>query len=78
MTFLIVFELSWCIFTNILGVRKKTATRRVGYAESKHKEIKYGTTTWELKQKRKGNAKINDQIKKSLYNWIMYHPQVVQ
>ena len=44
-----------CIFTNILGMRKKTATRRVGYAESKHKVIKYGTTTWELKKKRKGH-----------------------
>ena len=26
----------------------------------------------------KGNSKINDRIKKSLYNRIMHHPQVVQ
>ena len=26
----------------------------------------------------KVNSKINDQIKKSFYNWIMNHPQVVQ
>ena len=31
-----------------------------------------------MKQKRKGNSKIDEQIKKSLYNWIMHHPQVVQ
>ena len=31
-----------------------------------------------IEKKRKGNSKINDQIKKSLYNWIMHHPQVVQ
>ena len=30
----------------------------------------------ETKAKRK--LKINDQKKKSLYNWIMHHPQVVQ
>ena len=37
-----------------------------------------GTKTWVLKQKRKGNSKINDQIKKYMYDWIMNHPQVVQ
>ena len=26
----------------------------------------------------KGNSKIYEQIKMSLYNWIMHHPQVVQ
>ena len=31
-----------------------------------------------MKQKRKGNSKIDEQIKKSLYNWIINHPQVVQ
>ena len=29
-------------------------------------------------KKRKGNSKINDQIKKSIYNWIIHHPKVVQ
>ena len=28
--------------------------------------------------KAKRKFKINDQINKSLYNWIMHHPQVVQ
>ena len=31
-----------------------------------------------IEKNRKGNSKINDQIKKSLYYWIMHHPQVVQ
>ena len=59
-------------------MKKKTATRRVGAAKYKHKAVKCGTTPWALKQNRKGNSKINGQINKSLYNWIMNHPQVVQ
>ena len=31
-----------------------------------------------IKKKRKGHSKINEQIKKSLYNWIIHHLQVVQ
>ena len=69
---------SLCLFTNILYVKKKTAMHRVGDANSKHKENKSGTTPWELKSNQKGNLKINNQIKKSLYCWIMYHPQVVK
>ena len=45
---------SLCLFTNILDV-KKTSTHWVGAAKYKHKEIKYWTTPWELKKKRKGN-----------------------
>ena len=30
------------------------------------------------KKNRKGNSKIDERIKKSLYNLIMHHPQVVQ
>ena len=29
-------------------------------------------------KKRKGNSKINEQIKRNLYTWITRHPQVVQ
>ena len=43
-----------CIFTNIIYVNKKTAYRRVGAAQSKRKAIKYGSTPWALKQKKKG------------------------
>ena len=33
---------------------------------------------WSSITKRKGHTKINAQVKKSLYNWILQHPQVVQ
>ena len=58
--------------------KKKSATRQAGAAESKRKEIKSVNKPWELKPKRKVNSRINDQIKKSLYNWIMNHPPVLQ
>ena len=66
------------MFTNILDVKNKTATRRVGADKYKRKAIKYWTIPWALKQKRKLNSKIDEQIKKSLYNWIMNHTKVVQ
>ena len=69
---------SLCLFTNILDVKKIESTRRVGATKSKRKAIKYGNPPWALKKKRKGNSKIDEQIKKSFYNWIMHHPQVVQ
>ena len=31
-----------------------------------------------MKQNLKGNSKISEEIKKSLYNWIIHNPQVVQ
>ena len=34
------------MFTNILYVKKKTATHRVGDAKYKRKAIKYGTIPW--------------------------------
>ena len=69
---------SLCMFTNILEVKKKTAYRQVVAAKYKPKAIKFINSPWELKQKRKGNSKIDEQIKKSLYNWNIHHPQVVQ
>ena len=69
---------SLCMFTNVLDVNKKTAYRLVGAAKYKRKAIKFVNKTWSLKQKRKGHSKIIEQINKSLYNWIMHHPQVVQ
>ena len=31
-----------------------------------------------MKKNRKGNSKIDEQINKSLYNYIIHHPQVMQ
>ena len=69
---------SLCIFTNILYVKNKTAILQVGDAKSKRRAIKSGTTPRALKRKRKGNSIIDDHIKKSVYNLIFNHPQVVQ
>ena len=68
---------SLCMFTNVLK-GKKTAYCQVGAAKSKRKAIKFGNKPWALKKKRKGNSKIDEQIKKSPYDWIMHHPEVVQ
>ena len=59
-------------------MKKKTANPQFGYSKSKHKAIKYGTPPWALKPKRKVNSKIYEQVKKSIYNWIMHHPKVLQ
>ena len=59
-------------------MNNKNSYRQVRAAKSERKAIKYGNTPWSLKQKQKGHSKINEQIKKSLYKWIMHHPQVVQ
>ena len=66
------------MFNNVLYVNKKTAYRQVGASRSKRKLIKYGNTHWELKQKLKGHSKVSEEIRKSLYNCIIHHPQVVQ
>ena len=65
------------MFTNVLVV-KKTAYCRVGAAKYKRKAIDFGNEPWSLKQQQKGHSKICEQINKSLYNWIIHHPQVVQ
>ena len=69
---------SLCIFTNIFYVKKKTAYRRIGAAKYKRKSIKYGNTPRALGIKRKGQSNIREEIKKSLYNCIIRHPEVVQ
>ena len=69
---------SLCLFTDILDVKKRTAIRGFGYVKSKRKANKAETIPWELKPKRKLNSRINDNIKKSLYNWIINHPQFLQ
>ena len=60
------------MFTNV------SAYRQVGSTKSKRKAIKFGNTSWALKKNQEGNLKINEQIKKSIYNWIIHNPKVVQ
>ena len=66
------------MFTHVLDVNKKTANRWVGAAKYKRKAIKYENITLSLKQKQKSHSKIIEEIRKSLYNWIIHYPQVVQ
>ena len=67
-----------CMFTKTLEVKNKTSYRRFGASKSKHKAIKFLNKPCSLKRKLKRNSKIDEQIKKSLYNWIMHNPQVVK
>ena len=69
---------SLCIFTNLLDVKPKTAKRRIVDAKSKLRATTVGTSHWTNKIKRKGHSKINEQIKRNMYAWITFHPQVVQ
>ena len=60
------------------GMLKKTAVHRVGASKSKQKAIVAGIILWSSIPKRKGYKKVNEQVKKYLYNWILQNPQVVQ
>ena len=40
--------------------------------------MKVGNSLWTNKIKRKGNSKINQQIKCNMYTWITHHTQFVQ
>ena len=57
-----------CLFTNMLDVKNKTATRQVRYAKSKRKATKSGSKPWSLKREQKESTKINDLVNKSIYN----------
>ena len=72
--FYVTWFLDWCWCHGRFG----TVIRRSRASKSIHKAVKSLNTSRALKPNRKGNSKINNQIKKSLYNWNMNHPQVVQ
>ena len=61
-----------------MEVKPKTAARRFCAAKSKRKEIRSGSMLWSSIPKRQGYSKINQQVKKALYNRILQHPLVVQ
>ena len=69
---------SLCLFTNILDVKPKTEKRHIVAAKSKRRAMNVGTIQWTKKTRRKGNSKINEQIKRNLYAWITRHTQVFQ
>ena len=51
---------SLCLFTKILYVKKKTATRQIGAAKSKGNAIKYLTTAWAFKKRGKEIRKLTN------------------
>ena len=62
---------SLCMFTNILKLKQKTAYCLFGAAKSKRKAINFFVNPpWALKQKRKGNSKIDEQIKSFFINGL--------
>ena len=69
---------SLCLSTEVLDVKNKTSVCWVGADKSKRKAIISGSMLWSSISKRKGNTKINKQYNKSIYNWILQNPQVVQ
>ena len=66
------------LFTEFFDFKTKSAVSRVGDAKSKRKEIRADSMLWSSIPKRGGHEKINERVKKSLYNWILQHSQVVQ
>ena len=66
------------IFTEVWGVKKKTAVLRVGAVKSKRKSIRELSMLFSTITNRRGHIKINKQVKKYLYNWIIQHPQVLR
>ena len=62
------------LFSKVLGVKNKTVVLNVGDSKSKCKEIRPGSMLCLSITNRTGHTKINECVKKSLYNWILQHP----
>ena len=60
------------------SMSKKTDVCLVSADKSKRKAIRSGSMLWSSILNRKGRTKINSQVDKYLFNWIIQHPQVVQ
>ena len=69
---------SLCLFTEVFYVKNKTSVHRVGADKSNFKSIRASSMLWSSTPKRVVKTKINKRIKKSLYNCIIQHPQVMK
>ena len=65
-------------FLDTLEIKPKTYVRRFCASKSKYKAIRDVGMLWSSIPKRWGHLKINQQVKKYLYNWVLQHHQVVQ
>ena len=73
-----IARISLRLFTELFYVKNKTSILRVGADKSKRKAIRSGIMFWQSITNRRGHTKISEQIKKSLYNFILQNPEVVQ
>ena len=64
-------------FLETLYVKHNTAVHRLGESKAKRKETKTDKMLWSNIANHCGYTKINQKFRKSLYNWILHHPQVV-
>ena len=51
------------LFTEVFDVKKKTSVTRVCADKSKCKAVRAGTMLWSSIKNRKGNTKINEQVR---------------
>ena len=65
-------------FSETLDVKHKTGVGRLGKARANLKAIITSNVLWSNISKRSGHAKMNRNVRKALYNWIIHHTQVVQ
>ena len=65
-------------FSEELYVKLRTFGSRLCADISKQKAIRAGSILWSSITKRQGHSKINQQVKKTPYNWSIQCPQVVQ
>ena len=68
----------WINFKNYLMPNQKKAICWLWFDKIKCKSIIKVKVLWYNINKRRGNTKINAQVKNSLYIWVLHHPQVVQ
>ena len=61
-----------------MDIKLKTAVHRLCDAKSEYKAIRAGIILWSSIPKRREHIKINECVKRALYNWILRQPQVVQ
>ena len=65
-------------FSETLNAKNNTAVCRLCAAKTKLRAIRKINMLWSNIAKRRGHTKINQKLRKSLYNWILHHRQVMQ
>ena len=66
------------LFTEVLDVKNKGTVCQAGHSKYEFKSIRAVSVLWSIILKRRGHTKTNEQVKKYLYNWILFHTHAVQ